>query len=91
MICSIAGKGKKQVTFDKIAIAQATEYAAEDADITMKLHQVLRQELQQSPSLVKVFNDIELPLVKVLSKMEHNGVLIDSQALLSNLKKLQED
>ncbi|WP_011608873.1 DNA polymerase I [Histophilus somni] len=85
---SIAGKGKKQVTFDKIAIAQATEYAAEDADITMKLHQVLWQELQQSPSLVKVFNDIELPLVKVLSKMERNGVLIDSQALLKQSEKI---
>lgn len=85
---SIAGKGKKQVTFDKIAIAQATEYAAEDADITMKLHQVLWQELQQSPSLVKVFNDIELPLVKVLSKMERNGVLIDSQALLKQSEQI---
>lgn len=54
----------------------------------MKLHQVLWQELQQSPSLVKVFNDIELPLVKVLSKMERNGVLIDSQALLKQSEKI---
>ncbi|STO54910.1 DNA polymerase I [Canicola haemoglobinophilus] len=85
---SIAGKGKNQLTFDKIAIAQATEYAAEDADITMKLHQTLWHELQQSPSLVKVFNDIELPLVQVLSQIERNGVLIDSQALLKQSEEI---
>lgn len=87
---SIAGKGKNQLTFDKIAIAQATEYAAEDADITMKLHQTLWQELQQSPSLVKVFNDIELPLVQVLSQIERNGVLIDSQALLQQSEEIAQ-
>ncbi|MBN6711784.1 DNA polymerase I [Haemophilus haemoglobinophilus] len=85
---SIAGKGKNQLTFDKIAIAQATEYAAEDADVTMKLHQTLWHELQQSPSLVKVFNDIELPLVQVLSQIERNGVLIDSQALLKQSEEI---
>ncbi|MDG2943435.1 DNA polymerase I [Exercitatus varius] len=78
---SLAGKGKNQLTFDKIPLAQAAEYAAEDADVTMKLHQTLWPELEKTPSLKALFNDIELPLVPVLSRIERNGVLIDAQAL----------
>ncbi|MDG2940109.1 DNA polymerase I [Bisgaard Taxon 10/6] len=78
---SLAGKGKNQLTFDKIPLAQAAEYAAEDADVTMKLHQTLWPELEKTPSLKVLFNDIELPLVPVLSRIERNGVLIDAQAL----------
>ncbi|MDP8171602.1 DNA polymerase I [Pasteurella skyensis] len=78
----IAGKGKNQLTFDKIELEQATQYAAEDADITMKLHQVLSAELQKSPELVKLFNEVEMPLVNVLSRIERNGVLIDDHLLL---------
>ncbi|MDP8099119.1 DNA polymerase I [Pasteurella atlantica] len=78
----IAGKGKNQLTFDKIELEQATQYAAEDADITMKLHQVLSAELQKSPELVKLFNEVEMPLVNVLSRIERNGVLIDDYLLL---------
>ena len=80
---TLAGKGKNQLTFDKIDIKQAAEYAAEDADITMKLHQTLWQKLSQTPELVKLFEDIELPLAEVLSRVERNGVLIDSQTLLA--------
>ncbi|MDP8162541.1 DNA polymerase I [Pasteurella skyensis] len=78
----IAGKGKNQLTFDKIELEQATQYATEDADITMKLHQVLSAELQKSPELVKLFNEVEMPLVNVLSRIERNGVLIDDHLLL---------
>ncbi len=78
---TIAGKGKNQLTFDKIDLPTATEYAAEDADITMKLHQVLWANLVKEPSLVKLFNEVELPLVSVLSRIERNGVLVDSEQL----------
>lgn len=77
----LAGKGKNQLTFDQIAIPQATEYAAEDADITMKLHQTLWANLQTEPSLVKLFNEVEMPLVGVLSRIERNGVRIDAKKL----------
>lgn len=78
----IAGKGKNQLTFDKIEIEKATEYAAEDADITMKLHQVLWDNLSKEPALVKLFDEIEMPLVSVLSRIERHGVLIDPTKLL---------
>ncbi|URL01795.1 DNA polymerase I [Avibacterium sp. 20-126] len=87
---AIAGKGKKQLTFDKIAIAQASEYAAEDADITMKLHQTLWPELAKTESLVTLFDDIEMPLVGVLSHIERNGVLVDSQILLAQSQEISE-
>ncbi|WP_163830841.1 DNA polymerase I [Spartinivicinus ruber] len=77
----IAGKGAKQVTFDKVAIEQAAEYAAEDADITLKLHQALEPKLADHPSLMKVFKEIELPLISVLSKIERNGALINPSLL----------
>ncbi len=78
---TIAGKGKNQLTFDQIEISTAAEYAAEDADVTMKLHQVLWSQLSQEPALVKLFDEIELPLVSVLSRIERNGVLIDPAKL----------
>ncbi|WP_410680828.1 DNA polymerase I [Avibacterium paragallinarum] len=87
---AIAGKGKKQLTFDKIAIAQATEYAAEDADITMKLHQTLWQTLDKTESLVQLFNEVEMPLVGVLSRIERNGVLVDSETLLAQSQEISE-
>lgn len=77
----IAGKGKNQLTFNQIPLEQAAEYAAEDADVTMKLQQALWEKLQQTPSLVTLFEEIELPLLSVLSHMERTGVLIDSDAL----------
>ncbi|OOF67420.1 DNA polymerase I [Rodentibacter caecimuris] len=77
----IAGKGKNQLTFNQIPLEQAAEYAAEDADVTMKLHQQLSEKLAASPSLQNLFEQVELPLLSVLSRMERNGVLIDSDAL----------
>ncbi|OOF89092.1 DNA polymerase I [Rodentibacter ratti] len=77
----IAGKGKNQLTFNQIPLEQAAEYAAEDADVTMKLQQVLWEKLQDKPSLTALFENIELPLLSVLSHMERTGVLIDSDAL----------
>ncbi|HHF5205547.1 TPA: DNA polymerase I [Haemophilus influenzae] len=78
---SIAGKGKSQLTFNQIPLEQATEYAAEDADVTMKLQQALWLKLQQEPTLVELYKTMELPLLHVLSRMERTGVLIDSNAL----------
>lgn len=77
----IAGKGVKQVTFDKINIAEATDYAAEDADITLQLYNRLNEQLQAVPNLDDVYKNIEIPLVDVLLKIEQNGVLIDRSKL----------
>ena len=77
----IAGKGKNQLTFNQIPLEKAAEYAAEDADVTMKLQQVLWEKLSKEPTLEKLFKEMELPLLSVLSRMERGGVLIDSDAL----------
>lgn len=77
----IAGKGKNQLSFNQIPLEQAAEYAAEDADVTMKLQQVLWEKLSKEPTLEKLFKEMELPLLGVLSRMERRGVLIDSDAL----------
>lgn len=77
----IAGKGKNQLTFNQIPLEQAAEYAAEDADVTMKLQQVLWEKLSREPTLEKLFKEMELPLLGVLSRMERRGVLINSDAL----------
>jgi len=77
----IAGKGAKQLAFDQIAIEQAGPYAAEDADITLRLHQTLLEKLDATPALLKVLNEIEMPLVPVLARIERNGALVDAQLL----------
>lgn len=77
----IAGKGAKQLTFDQIALEQAGPYAAEDADVTLRLHQALWQKLEAVPSLVTVLKDIEMPLVSVLARIERNGALVDGKLL----------
>ena len=77
----IAGKGKNQLTFNQIPLEKAAEYAAEDADVTMKLQQVLWEKLSKESTLEKLFREMELPLLGVLSRMERRGVLIDSDAL----------
>ncbi len=73
----IAGKGKKQLTFNQIALDTATHYAAQDADITLQLHQTLWPRLQAEPSLQQVYQQIEMPLIPVLNTLERNGVNID--------------
>lgn len=86
----LAGKGKNQLTFDQIELDKATEYAGEDAEITMKLHQLLWSELQKTPELVKLFEEIEMPLVSVLSRVERNGVLIDPAKLLAHSVEIEQ-
>ncbi|MEA1988571.1 MAG: DNA polymerase I [Pseudomonadota bacterium] len=86
----IAGKGKKQLTFNQIEIATAAHYAAEDADITLQLHQTLWQQLEAEPTLKKVFTNIEMPLMPVLAHMERNGVLLDTDMLAVQSKEISK-
>lgn len=84
----IAGKGKNQLTFNQIALEQASPYAAEDADVTLQLHLALWPKLQQSAELVKVFTEIDLPLLPVLSRIERTGVLINAAILSAHSQEL---
>jgi len=77
----LAGKGAKQLTFNQIELEKAAEYAAEDADVTLQLHLALWPQLSANPGLVKVLQDIEMPLLPVLSRIERGGVLIDAALL----------
>lgn len=86
----IAGKGAKQLTFNQIELEKAAHYAAEDADITLRLHQALWPQLQQHKGLVSVLRDIEMPLVDILSRIERNGVLVDSKLLAKQSEQLAE-
>ncbi len=93
----VAGKGVKQLSFQQVPLEQAAPYAAEDADITLRLHHVLIEKLQQIPTLETVYRDIEMPLVPVLSRMERTGVLIDrdmlaqqSMALASKITSIEQ-
>ena len=94
----IAGKGAKQLTFDQIPLEQAGPYAAEDADITLRLHQALWPQLENIDSLRTLFNELEVPLLSVLSRMERTGVRLDSQmlakqsqALAKRMHELEQD
>lgn len=84
----VAGKGAKQLTFNQIDLEQAAPYAAEDADVTLRLHDKLWRELGKTPSLRKVYEDIEQPLVPVLLAMEESGVLIDRAMLKKQSSEL---
>ncbi|MBW5408185.1 DNA polymerase I [Morganella morganii] len=84
----IAGKGKKQLTFNQIPLEEAANYAAEDADITLLLHQALYPQLEAEKSLLHIYQDIEMPLVPVLSRMERTGVLIDANVLAAQSVQL---
>lgn len=77
----IAGKGAKQLTFNQIELEKAAEYAAEDADITLQLHQVLWPQITAIPGLMTIYQQLEMPLVTLLSKMERGGVKIDAHLL----------
>ena len=77
----VAGKGAKAIPFSHVALEDATCYAAEDADITLRLHRVLSEKLAAVPSLRAVYRDIEMPLVPVLERIEDNGVLVDADEL----------
>ncbi|MBW1254773.1 DNA polymerase I [Pantoea allii] len=84
----IAGKGKNQLTFNQIALEQAAHYAAEDADVTLQLHLKMWPELEKEAGPKKVFEQIEMPLLKVISRIERNGVLIDQAILAQHSKEL---
>ena len=86
----VAGKGAKQIGFNQVTIEVAGEYAAEDADVTYQLHETLLPQLQQHSTLVDVFNNIELPLISVLSHIERTGVLIDKDKLLEQSAQISE-
>ncbi len=87
---TVAGKGAKQIRFDQVAIEDAAPYAAEDADITLQLHQTLWQRLEQDKDLKELFETMEMPLVPVLSRMERNGVAIDVDLLNIQSGELRE-
>lgn len=84
----IAGKGAKQLTFNQIDLDQAAEYAAEDADITLRLHNTLWPKLESEEKLQKLFEEIEVPLIAVLSRIERTGVLIDPNLLIAQSAEL---
>jgi DNA polymerase-1 len=84
----VAGKGAKQILFSEVALEQATPYAAEDADITLQLHETLFPQLQTHERLAKVYRELEIPLIPVLLRMERNGVLIDCDMLAQQSMEL---
>ncbi|MEH6358107.1 MAG: DNA polymerase I [Pseudomonadales bacterium] len=86
----VAGKGVKQLTFNQVALEEASPYAAEDADITLRLHQALQPQLLAVPKLQEVYREIEMPLLDVLSRIERNGALIDSDMLFRQSHELAE-
>ncbi len=86
----IAGKGVKQITFNQIEIAQASPYAAEDADVTLELHQYFWPKIEEDAGLKRVFTQLEMPLALVLARMEQRGVLIDADLLKQQSQELDE-
>ena len=86
----VAGKGASQLTFNQVALEEAAPYAAEDADITLRLHSTLWPELSKHATLEKVFKDIELPLLPVLSRIERAGALVDGTLLFQQSNELAE-
>ena len=84
----VTGKGAKQIAFSQVDVRRAADYAAEDADITLRLHETLWAKLETEPKLQKVFDEIEMPLVPVLARMEQTGVLIDTGKLKKQSNEL---
>ena len=86
----IAGKGAKQLTFNQVPIEQAAPYAAEDAEVTLRLHQLLSEKLDQEPALATLYRGLEIPLVSVLSRIERNGALVCRDTLAAHSQELGE-
>jgi DNA polymerase-1 len=84
----VAGKGAKQIGFDQVAVEQATDYAAEDADVTLQLHQALFPQLERDEKLAFVYRRLEMPVLDVLFTMERNGVLLDTALLDAQSREL---
>jgi len=85
----VAGKGSKQIPFNKVSIEEAAPYAAEDADITLQLHQNFWPELQQNKKLQHIYETLEIPLLSVLSQVERNGVVVDADMLAQQSHELE--
>ena len=86
----VAGKGTNQISFDQVPIPQAGEYAAEDADITLRLHQQFWPRLQSEPLRRELYQDLEIPLIPVLSRMERHGLLVDVALLRAQSRELAQ-
>jgi len=86
----VAGKGAKQITFDEVDLDVATPYAAEDADVTLRLHHELWPRLAQTQSLEQIYLELERPLIAVLERMEHTGVMVDAAALGAQSRELAD-
>ena len=86
----VAGKGAKQVSFNQVPVEQAAAYAAEDADITLRLHRTLWPKLAAQPGLRELYTRIEMPLLNVIARMERNGVLVDKEILKRQSDELKE-
>jgi len=84
----VAGKGAAQIGFDEVPVERAAEYAAEDADITLQLHQALYPQVEADAKLAHIYRDIEMPVMAVLHRMERNGVLIDARLLDAQSREL---
>jgi DNA polymerase-1 len=87
---AVAGKGQKQVTFDQVPVAVAADYAGEDAEVALALHRTLWPQLENEARLRAVYQDLELPLIAVLARMERQGVAIDRQRLAAHSAELAE-
>ncbi|QIL85540.1 DNA polymerase I [Vibrio sp. HDW18] len=84
----VAGKGKNQLTFNQIALPEAAQYAAEDADVTLRLHKRINSLIEQDAKLAQVYREIEMPLVPVLSRIERTGVMIDEMLLSAQSQEI---
>ena len=84
----VTGKGANRISFAQVAVERATDYSAEDADVTLRVHDVLRPRLAAEPALEALYRDLELPVAEVLFRMERNGVLIDAAALAQQSDEL---
>ncbi|HWZ63291.1 MAG TPA: DNA polymerase I [Steroidobacteraceae bacterium] len=87
----VAGKGAKQLSFDQVPVDKATEYSAEDADVTLRLHRTLWPQLQSVPALARLYEDCERPLIPVLLAMEHHGVLVDREQLRAQSREFARE
>ncbi len=86
----VAGKGAKQLTFNQVALEEAAPYAAEDADVTLQLHRLLWPQLEAVPALAQLYGELEMPLVSILSRIERNGVLVDTGMLAAQSHELAQ-
>jgi DNA polymerase-1 len=87
----VAGKGAKQITFNQVPVDRASEYAAEDADVTMRLHKTLWPQIETLPALKTLYQEIEQPLVPVLQRMEQRGVLLDREMLRVQSREIAKE